>query len=121
MLEALRCRFCTGFINPRTYTCEYCGTVYMKPRNSFDMPTRELIVVREAPVETISAQIALPYEAERYMGDREEEYVRSQLSEQFVDYIKPRMGVEKNDDFIHMNKIYRGRLRVVKPGFKWGT
>lgn len=122
MLEALRCRYCSGFINPRTYTCEYCGTVYMKPKSSFELPPRELVVVREAPLITYSSRLAV--DRWNVMDIPEEELrkiVSNNLVENFENAIAENMNIEAENDIIRGQIIYRARLRVVKPNFKWGT
>lgn len=120
MLEALRCRFCGGFINPRTYTCEYCGTVYMKPKSSFELPPRELVVVREAPLITYSSSLAV--DRFNIVGIPEDELrgiVSNNLVENFEKAIAENMNIEAEHDIIRGQIIYRARLRVVKPNYRF--
>lgn len=122
MLEALRCRFCGGFINPSTYTCEYCGTVYMKPRGWFDEPPRELIVVKEAPIVTYGSKLAVDrFNIMRIPEDELRGIVRNNLVKNFEKAIAENMNIDAEHDIIREQIIYRARLRVVKPDFKWGA
>ena len=49
--DALRCEYCGGYINPKTYKCEYCGTQYVKPRDAY-APLEMKVVAVQAPVDT---------------------------------------------------------------------
>lgn len=122
VLEALRCRFCGGFINPSTYTCEYCGTVYMRPREPYTVSPRELVVVKEAPLITYGAQLAVDrWDFERIPKDELERLVRDNLVGDFEKAISENINIYSEYDIINMKYLYSAKLRVVKPNFKWGT
>jgi DNA-directed RNA polymerase subunit RPC12/RpoP len=56
--EALRCDYCSGFVDPKTYKCPYCGTQYVKPKDDwidFCSPLTTKVLAVQAPVEVISA------------------------------------------------------------------
>lgn len=124
MLEALRCRFCTGFINPRTYTCEYCGTVYMRPREPFKMDSKELVVVTEAPVFTYRAGCAIDTrfrDCEWVTKECIDNHVKENIAKELIKNIVPNLHITKLDDPYQQQTIYTADLRIVKPNYKWGT
>ena len=120
--EALRCDYCTGYINPRTYKCEYCGTQYIKPREEpFKLPDMKIVSVN-APVDVIGCQVAIPMEELKTMMDIGvpiEQEVRQDMARKIADAIAEKIDIYEDNDIIHMHKTYRARLRVVKPDFRF--
>ena len=94
--DALRCDYCGGHINPKTYKCEYCGTQYVKPRDAY-APLEMKVVAVQAPVETLAVSTRIPMERE----------------------IAGNLTIYEDFDIRGYEKVYMARLRVVKPDFRF--
>lgn len=120
-MDALRCDYCGGHINPRTYRCEYCGTQYVKPKDPYG-PLELKVVSVPAPVETLAVNMAIPMEQVKdmeKMGMPVEKYVRREFADQIAEHIAG--NIEIYDDFRidSYEKVYSARLRVVRPDFRF--
>ena len=120
-MDALRCDYCGGHINPRTYKCEYCGTQYVKPKDPYS-PFELKVVSVPAPVETLGMKMAIPMEQVKdmeRMGMPVEKYVRREFANQIAENIAG--NIEIYDDFRidSYEKVYSARLRVVRPDFRF--
>ena len=119
--EALRCDYCGGHINPKTYKCEYCGTQYVKPRDAY-APLEMKVVAVQAPVETLGVSMRIPMERAKSMVDMGvpiEEYVRRDFAEQIAEQIAGNLTIYEDFDIRGYEKVYMARLRVVKPDFRF--
>ena len=119
--DALRCDYCGGHINPKTYKCEYCGTQYVKPRDAY-APLEMKVVAVQAPVETLAVSMRIPMERARSMVDTGipiEEYVRRDFAEQIAEQIAGNLTIYEDFDIRGYEKVYMARLRVVKPDFRF--
>lgn len=120
--EALRCDYCSGYVNPTTYKCPYCGTQYVKPRSEpFKLPDMKIVSVN-APVDVIGCQVAIPFDRLKTMTDFGvpiEQEVRRDMANQIADAIADKIDIYEDNDIIRYQKTYRARLRVVKPDFRF--
>ena len=119
--DALRCDYCGGHINPKTYKCEYCGTQYVKPRDAY-APLEMKVVAVQAPVETLAVNMRIPMEQAKTMSDMGvpiEEYVRRDFAEQIAEHIAGNIEIYEDFDIRGYEKTYTARLRVVKPDFRF--
>ncbi len=119
--DALRCDYCGGHINPKTYKCEYCGTQYVKPRDAY-APLEMKVVAVQAPVDTIAVSMRIPMERAKSMVDMGipiEEYVRRDFAEQIAEQIAGNLTIYEDFDIRAYEKVYMARLRVVKPDFRF--
>ena len=119
--EAFRCNYCGGFVNPKTYKCEYCGTQYKKPELVFGSTELKLIPVN-APNEVLCASKEIDYWMYRDMeknGYPIEKIVREDMAHEIAKNIADRM--ELYQDFVIDNGKMRfsARLRLVKPDFRF--
>ena len=120
--KALRCDYCGGYINPKTYQCEYCGTQYVKPRIEGYSPRELKVVSVPAPVETLKVGMRVPFDrakAMQEMGMPVEEYVRRDFAEQIAEHMAKNIEIYEDFDIRGYEKTYTARLRVVKPDFRF--
>lgn len=119
--DALRCDYCGGHINPKTYKCEYCGTQYVKPRDAY-APLEMKVVAVQAPVETLGVSMRIPMERAMEMEDRGmpiEKFIRRDFAEQIAEHIADSIEIYEDFDIRGYEKTYTARLRVVKPDFRF--
>lgn len=120
--EALRCNYCNGFVDPKTYKCPYCGTQYVKPRlEPYKMPDMKIVSVN-APVDVYAVNVAIPMEELKTMKDIGvpiEQEVRRDMANQIADAIADKIEIYKDFDITGYQKKYTARLRVVKPDFRF--
>lgn len=120
--EALRCNYCNGFVDPKTYKCPYCGTQYVKPRSEpYRVPDMKIVSVN-APVDVYAVNAAIPMEELKTMKDIGvpiEQEVRRDMARQIADAIADKIDIYEDNDIIRYQKTYRARLRVVKPDFRF--
>lgn len=120
--EALRCNYCNGFVDPKTYKCPYCGTQYVKPRlEPYKMPDMKIVSVN-APVDVIGCQVAIPFDRFKTMADIGvpiEQEVRRDMANQIADAITDKIEIYEDFDITGYQKKYTARLRVVKPDFRF--
>ena len=122
-VDALRCDYCTGHINPRTYKCEYCGTQYIKPREEpFGRPLEMKLIAVNAPVDVYGVKTTIPAYDIKMMNDIGvpiEQEVRRDMARQLADIIAEKIDITEDYDIRRMDKTYSARLRVVKPDFRF--
>ena len=120
-MEAYRCKYCGGFVNPRTYKCEYCGTQYKKPDLVRYAP-QSLVVSVPAPCDTVTCAIRIGMEQYKTMRDMDipiESYVHEELAYRIADSIAPKLEIHEENDIAGFSKVFSARLRVVKPEFRF--
>lgn len=121
--EALRCDYCTGYVDPVTYKCPYCGTQYMKPRSdAWGKPSEVKLIAVNAPVDVIGCQVAIPFDRIKTMteiGVPIEQEVRRDMANQIADAIAEKIDIYEDFDLNLYQKRYMARLRVVKPDFRF--
>ena len=121
--EALRCDYCGGFVDPKTYKCPYCGTQYVKPREElFGRPIEMKLISVNAPVDVYGVQTTIPAYDIKMMNDIGvpiEQEVRRDMARQLADIIAEKIDIVEDYDIRRMDKTYSARLRVVKPDFRF--
>jgi len=120
--EALRCDYCGGFVNPTTYKCPYCGTQYMKPYTEMSHTIK--VVSVPAPFAVYGVERAMgymEYQDMKELGYPMDEIIRKDMAAEITDAIIPNLTLECSDeDLLRRNQmIFRARLRVVKPDFRF--
>ena len=122
-MEALRCDYCNGFIDPKTYKCPYCGTQYIKPREEpFGRPLEMKLIAVNAPVDVIGVQRVINmYDFKMLLdcGVPVEQKIRRDMANQIADTIAEKLEIYEDTDIEGMNKIYSAKLRLVKPDFRF--
>lgn len=107
-MEALVCKQCGGRINPKTLTCEYCGTVYRR--------NNTVMVIERPGAHVIAAETAIPREViEKIPLNALSEIAMKRLMEEIAKGLTPFMSVETRDDYIHDIKHVRAKVRVLDP------
>ena len=121
--EALRCDYCGGFVDPKTYRCPYCGTQYIKPREEpFGRPLEMKLIAVNAPVDVYGVKTAISAYDTKMMNDIGvpiEQEVRRDMARQLADIIAEKIDITEEYDIRRMDKTYSARLRVVKPDFRF--
>ena len=119
--EALRCNYCNGFVDPKTYKCPYCGTQYVKPELNVGHTRLKMIPIT-APTDVLCLSKEMDYWMYRDMeknGYPIEKIVREDMAHEIAKNIADRM--ELNQEFmIEPSKMrFSARLRLVKPDFRF--
>ena len=121
--DALRCDYCTGYVDPVTYKCPYYGTQYIKPgEEPFGRPLEMKLIAVNAPVDVIGCQVAIPFDRFKTMMDIGvpiEQEVRRDMANQIADAIADKIEIYEDFDITGYQKKYVARLRVVKPDFRF--
>lgn len=124
-MQALRCEYCGGFINPETYRCEYCGTQYVKPRNGLPIridSQKRYAVAKTAPVEIYGINESIPKETLEMMHNCDmpvEDYIRRRFAERIADAIAEKIVIEEYVDYDYAQMNFSARLRIVKPDYRF--
>ena len=121
--DALRCDYCNGFVDPKTYKCPYCGTQYIKPREEpFGKPIEMKLIAVNAPVDVIGVHREInmyDYKMLQDCGVPIEQEVRRDMANQIADAIAEKLEIYEDNDIVGMKKTYSARLRLVKPEFRF--
>lgn len=115
-MKQFRCQNCGGYINSLTYRCEYCGTQYEKPRDTFNKEIIYVIQQHPSPTNTYEASLILP---DYYAKEIDKEKIRERLAIEMTDAIKDNLEIYVNHDIINMSTKYSARIRILKPDFRW--
>ena len=124
-MEALRCDYCGGFINPRTYKCEYCGTQYVNPDAGGRLTNsgRNLLVVaKTAPTEIYGIRQEVTLEQLDMMqrvGVPIEHEIRRSFASQIAEAIAEKIDIYEDYDICRNVKQYSAKLRIVKPDYRF--
>ena len=121
-MDALRCDYCGGFINPTTYKCPYCGTQYLKPYT--EMTNTIKVVSVPAPFAVYGVERAIGYWEYQDMkahGYQIDEIICKDMASEITDAIIPNLTLESShEDLLRRNQlIFRARLRMVRPDFRF--
>ena len=116
-LKPLICKRCGGALDPVTLKCSYCGTWHkVEP----DMAREVRYIVDRPGVEVLGVQQAFGrWDLANMPRDAIERITRRGLCEKLAEALYPYMEFEMSDDYFTGNAIIRGRLRVVKPDYRF--
>ena len=121
--DALRCNYCNGFVDQKTYKCPYCGTQYVKPREEpFIRPIELKMVAVDAPVDVIGVNREIDmydYKVMQDCGVPVEQEIRRDMAKQIADAIAEKLEIYEDNDIVRRRKIYCARIRLVKPEFRF--
>ena len=121
--DALRCDYCNGFVDPKTYKCPYCGTQYIKPREEpFGRPLEMKLIAVNAPVEVIGVNREInmyDYKVMRDTGVPVEQIIRREMAQEIADRIADKLDIYEDYNLDRATRIYNARLRLVKPEFRF--
>ena len=124
-MKALRCDYCGGYINPRTYKCEYCGTQYVNPDAGGRLTNsgRDLLVVdKTAPTEIYGIRQEVTLEQLDMMqrvGVPIEHEIRREFARKIAEAIAEKIDIYENYDISRNVKQYDAKLRIVKPDYRF--
>lgn len=105
------CQCCGGRIDPKTMTCEYCGTAYKKDHNNLIR-----IETFHNPVQTFAASVAMdPYLLTELGPKKASEIAMDQLVHELSECIAPMMEVYSEYRLDSGTHVVNGRIKVVQP------
>ena len=115
-LKPLICKRCGGEIDRHDMKCHYCGTYYIYE----DVSTKSVIKVDFPGVEVLNvAQAFSRFELANMPKEAIAELTHRSLCGKLAEALYPYMEFEMSDDYLTDNAIIRGRLRVVKPDYRF--
>ena len=118
-LKPLICKRCGGALNRETLKCPYCGT-YHKWNPDYGLLKETRIIVDRPGVEVLGVQQAFDrWELADMPRDAIERITRKGLCGKLAEALYPYMEFEMSDDYRTDRAIIRGRLRVVKPDYRF--
>ncbi len=111
-MEKYVCDCCGGTINPRTMTCEYCGTKY-KRDDDWAKPIK--IETYRNPVNTYTACVKIDRHDVQNDPTTTSRIAVEELAHELAKSIAPNMVVETQRDIYSGGYLVYGTVRVVKP------
>lgn len=116
-MKELRCPNCNGYINPKTYVCEYCGTRFEK---TFDSVPTIKYVVESLKVRTLACAMQINNDDIRHFGgEKISEYCVREMSLSLAKQLEPFITLEVEDDPYGFRKMVRGKVRLVDPSYRF--
>lgn len=117
-LLALKCDCCGGNLkptlyDPRKYSCEYCGTHYVKD-GLCDVIKVETF---HNPVRTLKSVIEYPVEDMQLMGEHASEFAMKSLTRNLADSLAEFMRVETEIDPANRKCVITARVRLVEDNY----
>ena len=118
-LKPLVCKRCGGALDPNTLKCSYCGT-YHKVDSDYGFVRETRIIVDRPGVEVLGVQQAFDrWQLADMQKEAIAEITHRGLCEKLAEALYPYMEFEMSDDYFTDSAIIRGRLRVVKPDYRF--
>ena len=125
-MQALRCDYCGGHIDPVTYKCPYRGTQYLKPKEEFvpGFLQKPLTIVHHAPCQLLRSQHVIDryeYERMRKYNIPVEEAVRHELVQSTAEKLTNVVRLEEKETYCEYGSaiVYRADIRVVDPSYRF--
>ena len=123
-MQEFKCRACGAPLTHKhgnQFKCEYCGSVYaIEGSNSYTIPPFATLEIEHPKIERLAAQLELPWEAKRYMGDEAAtKSAISELTRQLAGGLAAYMRLDVQEDPMRMATVIRGTVRIVPPGFRF--
>lgn len=91
------CECCNGHIDPRTMTCEYCGTQYKREHD--DSVIR--IETYKNPIQVLKASASITDRMLREEPQKASEYAIRAMASKFAEIIAPYMVVQTSYDPVY--------------------
>ena len=118
-LKPLICKRCGGALDPVTLKCSYCGT-YHKIDSDDGLVRQVRYIVDRPGVEVLGVQQAFNrWELANMPKEAIAEITHRSLCGKLAEALYPYMEFEMSDDYRTDSAIIRGRLRVVKPDYRF--
>jgi len=115
-MEKYICDCCGGAIDPRTMTCEYCGTKYKRNDDYWAKPIR--LETFQNPVNTYTARVSISeYDMRAFNGDMDSlsRWAVDSIAHELAKSIAPNMSVESERDIRYGGYNIYGTIKVVEP------
>lgn len=112
------CTNCGAPINPRRCCCEYCGTTY-SVGYADNVPV--IFIETERPdIRVLQTEVAVPaYAMERMSAKDTSQYTLAEMKRQLADALTGLIEIKQNYDMERDALIFRGRVRVLEPTFRF--
>ena len=116
-MDKLQCTNCGGHINPRTNTCEYCGTKYMRPKSEI----QPIYIEYERPgVHSLGARIAIDPWTIKTLGEEETSRMcMERITHELAKSLTPFVEIYTDHDIQLMQTTITGRIRVLEPSYRF--
>ena len=119
-MKELKCKNCGATLTYKKglYVCSYCGSIYQD--ESYN-PSEFMIIERQsANCITLEAKAFVQMDSYKYWPKEAiSEHIVNDLATSLADTIKEYLLVDKNMDLQNCAEIYRGRIRIIPPNFKY--
>ena len=117
-LKPLVCKRCGGALDLDTLKCSYCGTYHKWDESYYG---REAYIIVDRPgVEVLGVQQAFDrWQLADMPKEAIAELTHRSLCGKLAEALYPYMEFEMSDDYFTDSAIIRGRLRVVKPDYRF--
>ena len=116
-MKELRCPNCNGYINPKTYVCEYCGARFEKFSDSI---TTIKYVAEHPKVRTLARVMSVDgNDVMRFGADKVSEWCVKEMSRSLAEQLEPFITLEVEDDPYSFGKMVRGKVRLVDPSYRF--
>lgn len=116
-LRELRCKNCGGAIEQRTLKCRYCGSQYVREDG-----TRRTIYIQSGPPSAVPLCYAMRVSDEypkHVTREQFEEICMKEITHELAKALVPYIKIETTRDFVNMEQIIKGTVRVVEPDFRF--
>lgn len=112
MKDKYICDCCGGHIDPKTMTCEYCGTQYRE-----DLVNEHVFRIEtyRNPVQTLAVKQSYPREFFDMNAQEHARFAIESMARSFAEVIAPYMVVQKEDNFCDRTIDIKGMIKVVVP------
>lgn len=119
-LDNLNCSNCGAPLDVMSWNsgkCPYCGTTH-RIETPYGIP--RIVEVHSGPVQTFEARVQVSEMMAKYMDERDlADYTIEELKHQLADGLVSMMEVQQSFDPRGECVTYRGRVRVVPPGYRF--
>lgn len=112
-MQGRNCPNCGAPIPIGKYICEYCGTTFKEEYSA-------LVVKYDRPdVRTIQTSVVIPDYARNIDSKRLVDYTLTEMKNQIAEALTGLIEIQASDDPVNMQTVYRGRVRVLDPTFRF--
>ena len=117
-IKPFTCPNCGAAVNTSRLICEYCGTTFKEEnQGSIKLPELRLVVARPG-IQTLGISHSLSlYDVKAF--PEAVNYVKEQMVLKLAEKLMDLVEIEERDDFDQLRKVYKARLRVLDPSYRF--